>query len=197
MTSTQADTILSNVYHTLSLQSSSDLEKYGRINDIVQQLQHINATRTINVKTTGTISERLCELGLKSAVQDIYNNLGRDWKWIGDFSILGNPFNLIVSVKSFKAKERLIASGSGHILSPTIGWGLFDDINEWSIDRLNSYAFRAFIAIYMPDDLYTNLSAEVRDKKNINGNQFVRPLDTFVNDLRNSIVNNKLDLTKI
>jgi hypothetical protein len=154
---TQADIILESVYRHLQIQNVSYIQKYNRINDIVAELQNRNAKGTIDVKTTGTISERLCELALKSAVGDIYNTLGRDWKWSGDFSILGNPFNLIISVKSFKAKERLMASGSGNVLSPTVGWGLFDDENEWTKPRIKGYLFRAFIAIFMPSGLLQQL----------------------------------------
>ena len=60
------------------------------------------------------------------------SKLARDWKWMGDFYVRGEPFNTIVTVKSFKAKERLLSSGTGNLLSPTIGFGLFDDPAEWS-----------------------------------------------------------------
>ncbi len=102
---TEADRILSGVYRLLGIGTLSDEDKYSRIDDIVNQLQTINTKSPINVKTTGTISERLCELALKTAIPYSYEHLGRDWKWIGNFSIRGNPFNLIVSVKSFKAKK--------------------------------------------------------------------------------------------
>ena len=154
---TQADRILNSVYQQLGIQNATDIQKYNRINNIVIELQNRNARRRIGVKTTGTISERLCELALKSSVPTIYNTLGRDWKWIGDFSILGNPFNLIISAKSFKARERLMASGSGNVLSPTVGWGLFDDANEWTRPRIKGYLFRAFIVIYMPSRLLQQL----------------------------------------
>lgn len=194
---TNADRILSDVYARVGIQSLNNLEKYNRIDEIVTQLQAINQVETIDVKTTGTISERLCELALKSAVFDIYNVLGKDWKWIGDFSVLGNPFNLIISVKSFKAKERLMASGSGNILSPTIGWGLFDDPNEWTESRIKGYLFRAFIGIYMPSILLNNLPQESRDILNINGKPFLRSINSFSNDLTNALSNGKIDITKI
>lgn len=194
---TQADTILNQVYCTLGLNGATDSAKYDRIDDIVIQLQTVNAAGTINVKTTGTISERLCELALKSTVPDIYNTLGRDWKWIGDFSVLGNPFNLIISVKSFKAKERLMASGSGNVLSPTVGWGLFDDINEWTEPRIKGYLYRAFVVIYMPTILYNQLTSGAKKILNVNNKPFLRKLSKFKTDLRNALVNNKIDMTKI
>jgi len=194
---TEADSILSDVYQRLNLTDRNDAEKYARINDIVQELQKKNSEQKIDVKPTGTISERLCELALRAAVPPIYSTLGRDWKWIGDFSILGNPFNLIVSVKSFKAKERLMASGSGNILSPTIAWGLFDDVSEWSENRVKGYLYRAFIAVYMPHSLYDRLSDKVKTVLNINNKPFLRDLSDFIADMRNAVINNKIDVRKI
>lgn len=194
---TQADRILNEVYTTLHIDTADEITKYQNIENIVIQLQTINQTGTIDVKTTGTISERLCELALRSVVPGIYNVLGKDWKWIGDFSVLGNPFNLIISVKSFKAKERLMASGSGNILSPTIGWGLFNDPSEWTENRIKGYLFRAFIGIYMPIILLNALPQESRDILNINGKPFLRSVNTFSDDLQNALTNNKIDITKI
>ncbi|MCC6253411.1 MAG: hypothetical protein IT276_00695 [Ignavibacteriaceae bacterium] len=194
---TQADRILNEVYKTLHIDTADEITKYQNIENIVIQLQTINQTGTIDVKTTGTISERLCELALRSVVPGIYNVLGKDWKWIGDFSVLGNPFNLIISVKSFKAKERLMASGSGNILSPTIGWGLFNDPSEWTENRIKGYLFRAFIGIYMPIILLNALPQESRDILNINGKPFLRSVNTFSDDLQNALTNNKIDITKI
>lgn len=199
MPQTQADQILNTVYTSLGISNSTDSQKYNRIDDIVNELQSINRTRPINVKTTGTISERLCELCIKSSVPaTIYGTLGRDWKWVGDFYILGNPFNLIISVKSFKAKERLMASGSGNVLSPTIGWGLFDDINEWTVARVKGYLYRAFIAIYIPSNLYNQLTPQAKKIKNTNNKNFLRKIDNFSNDLRRALNrNSKIDMTKI
>ena len=83
----------------------------------------------------------------------------RDTVWIGDFAIMGSPFNLFISVKSYKAKERLIVSGTGQNAAPVVGYGLFDDPSEWSPDRVKQYKQRGFIAIYMPNTLYNALDA--------------------------------------
>lgn len=194
---TQADRILSDVYRRLGIEEDTDAVKYARINDIVARLRAANRAQTINVKTTGTISERLCELGLKAAVPDQYKTMRTEWKWIGDFLVLGNPFNVIVSVKSFKAKERLLSSGSGHVLSPTIGWGLFDDKQEWSPSRTRSYLLRGFIAIYLPKDLYRQLSKDTRGITNLFGRSFVRLLDAFTSDLRSALLGSGVDISKI
>ena len=64
---------------------------------------------------------------------------------------------LLYQLKSYKAKERLLVSGSGSLLVPTIGWGLFDDPNLWKYERLKNYLYRGFIAIYMPKDTLKKL----------------------------------------
>jgi len=194
---TQADTILDGVYNSLNLQNSTEAQKYSQINQIVTALQAINAANRIKVKVTGTISERLCELALKTAVPNIYFSLGRNWKWIGDFSITGNPFNLIISVKSFKGRERLMASGTGNVLSPTIGWGLFHNVNEWTPARVKGYLFRAFICIYMPQQLYQQLPQGSTVVQNVNAKPFLRSIGDFVTDLSNALTSQKIDITKI
>lgn len=193
----KADDLIEQVLNMLNIQNLDNENKYLRINDIINELQQLNAQNTINPKTTGTISERLCEFGLSAAVPNFYKRIGSDWNWMADFSVYGHPFNLLISVKSFKAKERLIVSGSGNNLSPTIGWGLFDDINEWTLDRVKSYLYRSFIAIYMPSNLFNRLPQDVRSIVNINGNPLLRDLSLFINDLRNATVDDAIDISSI
>lgn len=186
---TKADTILNGVYSTLNLTKLNASGKYARIGKVVAQLQKVNKKSKIHEKTTGTISERLCELALKAEVGQLYKRVGNDWNWMADFSVYGHPFNLLVSVKSFKAKERLLASGSGNNLSPIVGWGLFDDASEWNNSkRIQAYLYRSFLAIYMPKNLLMKLPQAVKDIKNINGKPFLRDLDSFPGDLRKALV---------
>lgn len=192
---TKADQILQGVYAQLNLTAATDEQKYRSINRIVNALQVINNQATITSKTTGTISERLCELALRARVPDIYKSINAEWNWMADFSLLGHPFNLLVSVKSFKAKERLLVSGSGNILSPTVGWGLFDDPNEWTEQRTRIYLFRSFIGIYLPARLYRRIPVVARRINNINGNPFLRRIEDFTNDLTSAINNNVIDIT--
>lgn len=192
-----ADQLINQVLNNLNLQNATSFDKYNQLDNIVAELQQINANQPINPKTTGTISERLCEFGLNAAVPNFYKNIGNDWNWMADFSVYGHPFNLLISVKSFKAKERLLVSGSGNNLSPTIGWGLFDDPAEWSLDRVKRYLFRSFIAIYMPTSLFNQLNANVISINNINGKPFIREINTFVIDLQNAINNNAIDISQI
>lgn len=194
---TQADIILNQVLNNLRIQNGTFEDKYNQIPAIVNTLQQINAQQAINAKTTGTISERLCEFGLKASVPNIYEKITGSWNWMADFSVYGHPFNLLISVKSFKAKERLLVSGSGNNLSPTIGWGLFDDPNEWRLERVKSYLYRSFIAIYMPANLYNQLPVNVQSINNINGNPFIRDLSSFIIDIRSAINNNSINISSI
>lgn len=192
-----ADQLINQVLNNLNLQNATSFDKYNQLENIVAELQQINAHQPINPKTTGTISERLCEFGLNATVPNFYKNIGNDWNWMADFSVYGHPFNLLISVKSFKAKERLLVSGSGNNLSPTIGWGLFNDPAEWGLDRVKRYLFRSFIAIYMPTSLFNQLNANVISINNINGKPFIREINTFVIDLQNAINNNAIDISQI
>jgi hypothetical protein len=192
---TIADSTLANVYAILGLAGALPEAKYLEINNIVNELQIINTAALLSAKTTGTISERLCELALMYRVPHIYKNISDKWNFMADFSVLGHPFNLLISVKSFKAKERLLISGSGNILSPTIGWGLFNDVNEWTESRTRTYLFRSFIAIYLPSDLYNIIPLNSKNINNINGKPFLRTIDNFTIDLTNAINKGVIDIT--
>ena len=192
---TQADTILNRVYKTLRIHNQTDEQKYIQIDAIVSALQKIHRHRAINGKTTGTISERLCELALKARVSNIYKKISDKWNWMADFSVLGHPFNLLISVKSFKAKERLLVSGSGNILSPTIGWGLMDDVTEWTEARTRIYLFRSFISIYLPAALFNSIGQAAKSINNINGKPLLRSIDSFMDDLTNSIDGGVIDIS--
>ena len=112
-----------------------------------------------DVKVTGAVTELICKIALDASAPNRYDTLPKTWDWIGDFAIMGSPFNLFISVKSYKAKERLIVSGTGQNAAPVVGYGLFDDPSEWSPDRVKQYKQRGFIAIYMPNTLYNALDA--------------------------------------
>lgn len=112
-----------------------------------------------DVSVTGSVTEMICKIALDAAVPGRYAKLPTTWSWIGDFAIMGSPFNLFVSVKSYKAKERLIVSGTGQNAAPVIGYGLFNDKREWSMSRVKQYKQRGFVAIYLPNALYNTLDA--------------------------------------
>jgi hypothetical protein len=184
---TRADAILESVYTSLRIDRATDREKYQQIDRIVAELAAINRRSTISPKTTGTISERLCELALRSVISGHYKRISDEWNWMADFSITGHPFNLLVSVKSFKAKERLLVSGSGNNLSPCVGWGLFDDPAEWAENRVRKYMFRSFLAIYLPSALIRSLPNESKAVRNMNGKLFLRDIQNFSDDVVNAM----------
>jgi hypothetical protein len=190
MATTITDDLLEQAYESLGIGESTPSEKYGHVYSIRDEIYRIAKSKKFDIQhsTTGAISERLCQLGLESAVPNTYFKMPQSWKWVGDYYVLGAPFNTIVSVKSYKARERLLVSGTGNLLSPTIGWGLLDSPKEFSVSRLESYKYRAFMAIYAPQDkLLDHLSKEERAVTNINGNPLIRPLEDFVADLTRGV----------
>lgn len=197
------DKILDQVFEQLKLQDRSRHEKYAAIEDIILQLQQINQETPINIKTTGSISEKLCKLGIPSLLQEQQRAFGKNWEWLGDMLLPGHPYDIAVSVKSFKAKERLLASGTGSLLTPTIGWGLFDDASEWSEARTRAYLYRGFIAIYMPQSTLDIVSKKgSMTVKNINDRALLRSLTDFSSDLESAIFSNpslsgRLDVRKL
>ena len=136
-------------------------EKYKCLDQINSELDKFNQTlsKPMNVKTTGTISERLVQLALEGYMPESWYKLtDSKYQWLGDFGIQGYPLSAIISVKSFTAKERLLVSGTGTLHAPTIGWGRFKDPSEFSEERLKAYLFRGFLAIYMPRDTISLLN---------------------------------------
>lgn len=200
---TKADSLLADTYKTLKLDNQPASKLYAAIPEIVSHLAMVNAVERIHVGTTGTISERLCMLALESIRETNpsfeYRRFRQDWKWIGDLLVPGDPYDLAISVKSYKAKERLLASGTGSLLTPTVGWGLFDDTKEWSSNRTASYLYRGFVAIYLPINTLVGVSPESKKITNINGKALLRALDDFPTDLRAAIVTSthRVDFRKI
>ena len=196
---TKADRLLTAAYKQLGLTNASSQNKYDRIDEIVSWLAKRNSRSRIAVATTGTITERLCGLALEGYLGDgCFETLPQQWKWLADFSILGRPLNVLVSVKSFKAKERLLMSGSGVLLAPTIGFGLFDDPSEWRVPRLHNYVLRGFVSIYMPEPLYVRVKEsqpEAARFRNLNSNRFLRPLEAFGRDLAKAKLEGRIDPT--
>jgi hypothetical protein len=190
MPPTQASKFLNQAITELGFEGFTNTELYANVGSILQYLNEINALKAIAVGTTGTILEQLCRYGLEAAVagtQATVTRMPQQWKWVGDFSIPGDPFNLVISVKSFKARERLLASGSGSALSPTIGWGAFNAPNEFNASRIASYAYRGFVAIYMPEATRTALMAAALNFTNINGRPFIRAHADLVENINSAI----------
>ena len=180
---TIADELLSKVYSSLGL--TNDKEIYENLYDVIGELENENARRTVAGKTTGTITERLAEVQLRLFLADTYFRISRkNDEWVGDFGLLGVPFNTIISVKSYSARERLITSGSGSALCPTVGYThLKDEKSIDNVNRLQSYKVRGFTSIYVPKSTYSGLADELREFQNINDRPLIRVLEDFGPDL--------------
>jgi hypothetical protein len=184
-----ADDILEQVYVGLGLNNATEQQKYQQLGQVNTSLDAINAQNPMNVKTTGTINERLVELALRAYAPDSWYHLRRGrYEWLGDFGINAYPLSVVVSVKSFKAKERLLVSGTGTLYAPTIGWGRFDDPAEFGLDRLKTYLFRGFISIYMPDHTIGQLTAPAQQLQNYYGRPFIRSIQAFGDDLAAALI---------
>jgi len=108
-------------------------------------------------------------------------------KLYGDLLIPAAPHNVLISVKTEAARERLVVSGNR---LESVGFGFFNEPEEfWTSSRINLYKRWGFIAIYMPrstlDRIVDKLESEDRthENKNINGNDLFRPLEAFGGDM--------------
>lgn len=121
-----------------------------------------------------------------------------DLQALGDILIPCAPTNLVISVKSEKAKERLLYSANS---IEGIGFGFFDTPSEfWSRRRMQLYKRMGFSAIYMPDDTLAKLIAKLDangDRQyavNINGTELYRPLTRFCADMKKIVGKSAFDL---
>ena len=187
---TQADNFLAKAISSIGLSTTTPIETlYDKQCDIRSALAIMNGQQKIALSTTGAITERICEWGLKIAIPHGYSRLGRNEKWMGDFSVLGYPLNAVISVKSFKAKERLMASGLGSTLVPTIGFGWFNDPSEFSAARCQSYRDKAFVAIYMPRETLDDLTRTAKCFLNANQRLLLRDVQEMPRDLMLTLKN--------
>ena len=194
----KADKLLQRALQQLKIENKSSEEKFNNIYKLMPVLDSFNEEELFSVSTTGTISERICGWALDAALPDGYfRNTSNEDKWLGDYIMLGAPFNVVISVKSYKAKERLLVSGSGSLLVPTIGWGLFDDPTEFKFERLKNYLYRGFIAIYMPKSTLKLLDSDSKKLENTHKEIFIRPIENLISDIRKSKIKKKFGKTSI
>lgn len=111
----------------------------------------------------------------------------RRLKLYGDFLVPSAPHNLLISVKSEAARERLVLSGNR---LESVGFGFFSAADEfWSEERLNLLKRWGFVAIYMPTNTLNRLNDELnrtgrrRLATNINGGDLFRDLTSFGGDM--------------
>lgn len=121
-----------------------------------------------------------------------------DLKALGDILIPCAPTNLVISVKSEKAKERLLYSANS---IEGIGFGFFDTPSEfWTRRRMQLYKRMGFSAIYMPDFTLEKLTAKLDTEGNrqyavnINGTELYRPLTRFCADMHMVVGRSAFDL---
>lgn len=111
----------------------------------------------------------------------------RRWKALGDILVPCAPTNLIISVKSEAARERLLYSGNS---IEGIGFGFFSEPDEfWTVRRMTLFKRMGFSAVYMPDDTcdavldHVNANGTAHHAININGRPLYRPLSEFGGDM--------------
>lgn len=119
-------------------------------------------------------------------------------KAFGDILIPVAPSNIIISVKSQAARERLLYSAN---MIEGVGFGFFDQPREfWTKSRMNLYKRMGFTAIYLPDGTHANLMAHIHQEHiesfavNINGKDLYRPLSQFGIDMRAVVGKTSLEL---
>lgn len=91
----------------------------------------------------------------------------------GDFLIPSLPFNLLISVKTVAARERLIASASG---ADSVGVGFFGRADEFNPSRTRMYQRSGFVGIYLPPNVLLKVAQRFDGPPlNNNGTPFYRP----------------------
>ncbi len=111
----------------------------------------------------------------------------RQLKLYGDILIPCAPHNILISVKSEKARERFVVSGNR---LESVGFGFFDEPDEfWTTTRMNMYKRWGFSAIYMPEITLSAIKSHLAGLGtsghaiNINGTELFRPLEDFGRDI--------------
>lgn len=109
-------------------------------------------------------------------------------KALGDILVPCAPTNIVISIKSEVARERLLYSANS---IEGVGFGFFKEPQEfWTVSRMSLFKRMGFSAIYMPDGTHKavvdHLAGEgtTRHAVNINGSDLYRPLTVFGDDMR-------------
>ncbi len=116
----------------------------------------------------------------------------------GDILIPCAPTNLVISVKSETARERLLYSSNS---IEGVGFGFFTQADEfWTKERMGLYKRMGFSAIYMPNATYLAVLAHLNahgvanHAVNVNGTALYRPLQDFGADMARIVGKSALDL---
>jgi hypothetical protein len=108
-------------------------------------------------------------------------------KSYGDILIPSGPTNILISIKSVAARERLLMSGNRF---ESIGFGFFNEPEEfWAENKINLLKRMGFTAIYMPSTTLDAINQKLLQRNisrlatNINGKDLFRSLQTFGTDI--------------
>jgi len=119
-------------------------------------------------------------------------------KAFGDILIPVAPSNIIISVKSQAARERLLYSAN---MIEGVGFGFFDQPQEfWTKSRMNLFKRMGFTAIFLPDATHADLMDHIHREQiesfavNINGKDLYRRLSQFGADMRGIVGKTSLNL---
>lgn len=125
-------------------------------------------------------------------------NKMRELQALGDILIPCAPTNLLISVKTEAARERLLYSANS---IEGIGFGFFKEPKEfWTRSRMLLFKRMGFSAIYLPDKTHAAIFKELKERKhellavNLNGTSLYRPLSTFGDDMRRVVGRSSFDL---
>lgn len=165
----------------------------------------------------GTVMEMLCSevlqneqiprMSLDSEGWPIWKSPGhlllnqkkmRDLQALGDILIPCAPTNLLISVKTEAARERLLYSANS---IEGIGFGFFKEPEEfWSRRRMLLFKRMGFTAIYLPDKTHKAIVEKLMERKhemlavNLNGTALYRSLSSFGSDMRRVVGRSSFDL---
>jgi hypothetical protein len=109
-------------------------------------------------------------------------------KLYGDILIPAAPHNILISVKTQKARERFVLSGNR---LESVGFGFFNQPNEFtSVLRMKQFKRWGFLAIYMPQDTLSKVEERLLKTHsthhaiNANGTPLYRSICTFTEDMK-------------
>ncbi|MGX7742335.1 hypothetical protein [Rhodopseudomonas parapalustris] len=117
---------------------------------------------------------------------------------LGDILIPCAPTNLLISVKTQAARERLLYSANS---IEGIGFGFFNEPDEfWTTSRMRLFKRMGFSAIYLPvathQAIMNKIAAEGRESYavNLNGTPLYRPMTEFGSDMKRVAGRSSFDL---
>jgi hypothetical protein len=171
----------------------------------------------VGATTSGTIMEMFCSevlqheqiprMSLNDEGWPIWQSPGhmllnqgkmRELQALGDILIPCAPTNLLISVKTEAARERLLYSANS---IEGIGFGFFKEPDEfWTKSRMLLFKRMGFSAIYLPDTTHKAIHDELAEREhqvfavNLNGTQLYRPLTAFGADMRRVVGRSSFDL---